>query len=57
MLKDVSTIHRTLPQWDEFDRGLEALATTLASLNTQNSVSKKALTTGDLLVKVGFIKL
>ncbi|KAG9247514.1 RhoGEF domain-containing protein [Calycina marina] len=51
MLKDVTTTYRSTPQWNDFEAGLEALATTLASITTQNTVSKKALTIGDLLVK------
>jgi hypothetical protein len=52
MLKDVTATYRTMPQWLAFEKGLEALATALASLNTKNNIAKKALTTGDLLVKV-----
>ncbi|KAH8603061.1 hypothetical protein B0O99DRAFT_499004 [Bisporella sp. PMI_857] len=51
MLKDVTATYRTMPQWLAFEKGLEALATALASLNTKNNIAKKALTTGDLLVK------
>jgi len=54
MLKDVTSTHRAQPQWSTFETGLEALATTLASLNTQNNVSRKALAIGDLLVKVRY---
>lgn len=52
MLKDVTLTYRAQPQWNTFETGLEALATTLASIDTQYNVSKKALTIGDLLVKV-----
>jgi len=56
MLKDVTLTYRAQPQWNTFETGIEALATTLASLNTQSSVSRKALTIGDLLVKVQPLK-
>jgi hypothetical protein len=52
MMKDVSTAYRTMPQWEIYQKGLEALASSLASANLQQDNSKKALTTGDLLVKV-----
>ncbi|KAL3424815.1 RSP [Phlyctema vagabunda] len=51
MIRDVASAHRTLPQWDSYQRGLEALGASLASINNQISSSKKALTVGDLLVK------
>jgi hypothetical protein len=52
MMKDVSTTYSTIPQWEIFQKGFEALAVSLASINSQNKQSKKALTIGDLLVKV-----
>jgi hypothetical protein len=52
MIKDVSTAYRTMPQWEIYQKGLEALASSLASTNSHQDNSKKALTTGDLLVKV-----
>lgn len=52
MMKDVSTTYRTMPQWEVFQKGFEALASSVASINSQNDRSKKALTLGDLLVKV-----
>jgi soluble cytochrome b562 len=43
-----------MPQWDAYQRGLEALASSLSSVNhnAQQGNSKKASTVGDLLVKV-----
>lgn len=52
LVKDVASTYRTLPQWDIYQRGLEALAISLASINSQECQSKKSLTVGDLLVKV-----
>ncbi|KAK0119222.1 hypothetical protein ONS95_008080 [Cadophora gregata] len=51
MIKDVANTYRTIPQWETYQRGFEALASSLASINSQNDSSKKALTIGDLLVK------
>jgi hypothetical protein len=55
MIKDVATTYRTMPQWELYQKGLEALASSLCSINTQHDTSKKALTIGDLLVKVSNI--
>jgi hypothetical protein len=52
MVKDVASTHRTIPQWDTYQKGLEALASSLSSINCQEEHSKKSLTVGDLLVKV-----
>jgi len=52
MIKDVASAYRTIPQWEIYQKGLEALASSLASLNSQCDSSKKSLTIGDLLVKV-----
>ncbi|CZR50979.1 uncharacterized protein PAC_00854 [Phialocephala subalpina] len=51
MLKDLATAYRTIPQWETFQRGLEALASSLSSINSQQENARKALTIGDLLVK------
>lgn len=51
MIKDVASTYRTMPQWELYQKGLEALASSLASINSQHDKSKKALTIGDLLVK------
>lgn len=52
MIKDVATAYKTIPQWETYQRGIEALASSLASTNTQQGGTKKALTIGNLLVKV-----
>lgn len=52
MIKDVATAYRTIPQWDTYQRGIEALASSLSSANSQQGNAKKALSIGDLLVKV-----
>ena len=52
MIKDIAIIHRTMPEWGKYQRGLEALAASLGSTNISEDQSRKALTVGDLLVKV-----
>ena len=52
MIKDVASAYRTMPQWEVYQKGLEALASSLSSINSQLDGTKKALTVGDLLVKV-----
>ena len=52
MIKDVGSAHQSMPQWDSYQRGLEVLASILSSAKTAEEKSKKALTIGDLLVKV-----
>ncbi|KAH8815214.1 hypothetical protein F5884DRAFT_871406 [Xylogone sp. PMI_703] len=52
MIKDIASVYRTIPQWDMYQAGLEALAATLAPLRTQQGgCFKKSMTIGDLLVK------
>ncbi|KAK1969898.1 RhoGEF domain-containing protein [Colletotrichum sublineola] len=51
MIKDVASAHRTMPQWDTYQRGIEALASSLGPASTYADQSKKSLTIGDLLVK------
>lgn len=53
MIKDVASANRTMPQWVTYQKGLEALASSLGSVNSHLDQSKKSLTIGDLLVKVG----
>ena len=51
MVKDVSAPY-TIPQWDEYQRGLEALGNVLSPFNNRNEHSKKGMTYNDLMVKV-----
>ena len=52
MMKDVASAHRSMPRWDSYQKGLETLAASLESANSQDDGTKKSLTIGDLLVKV-----
>ncbi|KAI1385058.1 Dbl homology domain-containing protein [Hypoxylon trugodes] len=51
MIKDVASAHRTMPQWETYQKGLEALAASLGAINHHLDHSRKSLTIGDLLVK------
>ncbi|KAI1429999.1 hypothetical protein F5Y12DRAFT_709544 [Xylaria sp. FL1777] len=51
MIKDVASTHRMLPQWENYQKGIEALAASLNASNNHSGHSKKSLTIGDLLVK------
>jgi hypothetical protein len=52
MIKDIALAHRAMPQWESYQKGLEALASTLDPSGSHSDKSRKALTIGDLLVKV-----
>lgn len=52
MVKDVSMSYKTIPQWDVYQKGLEVLGKSLTSHNNQNDHLRKAMTVGDLMVKV-----
>lgn len=51
MMKDIASAHRTMPQWELYQKGLETLASSLGPANKHGVKSKKSLTIGDLLVK------
>ncbi|KAG8165120.1 hypothetical protein KVR01_005395 [Diaporthe batatas] len=51
MMKDISSAHRTMPQWELYQKGLETLASSLGPASKHGVKSKKSLTIGDLLVK------
>lgn len=52
MIKDINSMHRTMPEWENYQRGVEILATSLGSKQTRLDRAKKALTIADLLMKV-----
>ncbi|TVY45114.1 hypothetical protein LOCC1_G002604 [Lachnellula occidentalis] len=52
MIRDAATMYRTMPQWELYQKGFEALASSLSSMNSQHDNSRKALAIGDLLVKI-----
>ena len=52
MLRDLTSTSRTIPNWHAYERGIEALANSLASTSTTGEISRKGLTFEDLLIKV-----
>jgi len=52
MLHDMNFASRSIPNWPAYERGLEALANTLAPVNVREGCNRKGLTFGDLLIKV-----
>ncbi|MCJ1311062.1 hypothetical protein MMC25_004732 [Agyrium rufum] len=50
MLRDMTAQSRAIPHWQAYERGIEALANTLAP-TTGEGPNKKGLTFGDLLIK------
>ncbi|KAI0539713.1 hypothetical protein GGR58DRAFT_524113 [Xylaria digitata] len=51
MIKDVASTHRVLPHWENYQKGIEALAASLNASNNHSRHYRKSLTIGDLLVK------
>lgn len=52
MLYDMTSTSKMIPNWHAYERGIEALANTLAPTSGRDGPSKKGLTFGDLLIKV-----
>ena len=52
MLYDINLTSKNIPNWQAYERGIEALANTLAPDNSRDGRSRKGLTFGDLLIKV-----
>ncbi|KAK4062634.1 uncharacterized protein Triagg1_9875 [Trichoderma aggressivum f. europaeum] len=51
MIKDIASAQQTIPDWETYQKGLEALAMALGSVKGSEDGAKKALTINDLLVK------
>ena len=52
MLREMAATSRTIPHWHAYERGIEALANTLAPTSGLDGTNKKGLTFADLLIKV-----
>lgn len=52
MLQDAENTSKTTSAWLTYERGMEALANSLASVNGRDCSGKKSLTYRDLLMKV-----
>ncbi|MCJ1280970.1 hypothetical protein MMC26_000288 [Xylographa opegraphella] len=51
MLCDMTLTSQNIPNWHAYERGIEALANTLAPVNVREGCNRKGLTFGDLLIK------
>ncbi|KAI9794524.1 MAG: hypothetical protein M1835_006531 [Candelina submexicana] len=51
MVKDVASSHKSMPPWHAYEKGIEALANCVISINGRDANSKKGLTFADLLIK------
>ncbi|OTA04214.1 hypothetical protein A9Z42_0047820 [Trichoderma parareesei] len=51
MIKDIASAQEAMPDWETYQKGLEALALALGSAKGSEEGTKKALTVNDLLVK------
>ena len=52
MIQTLSESNRTLPSWQYFESGIEALANSVIAIEDKPDEGKKGLTVGDLLIKV-----
>ncbi len=52
MVKDVASTHKSMPPWHAYEKGIEALANCVTSINGREANSRKGLTFADLLIKV-----
>lgn len=52
MTADISAASSRMPDWESYQKGLEALASTVGSINSVLDEAKKSLTLSDLLMKV-----
>lgn len=57
MVQDMASTYSSIPNWNAYERGIEALANSLTSINGREANSRKGLTFGDLLIKVDFATL
>jgi len=51
MVHDVASTYKNVSGWHAYEMGLEALAKSLASINSREGESRKCLTFADLLIK------
>ena len=52
MLYDMTVTSKSIPNFQAYERGIEALANTLAPIESRVGNNRKGLTFGDLLIKV-----
>ncbi|KAI9682192.1 MAG: hypothetical protein M1817_000246 [Caeruleum heppii] len=51
MVRDVASTYKSIPSWHAYEKGIEVLASSLASINVRTNQDKKGLTFSDLLIK------
>ncbi|KAI9846628.1 MAG: hypothetical protein M1838_001227 [Thelocarpon superellum] len=51
MVDDVAASYKSIPTWSAYEKGIEALASSLTSINARTAQDHKGLTFGDLLIK------
>ena len=51
MVKDAASTFKAMPLWQAYEKGIEALASSITSVNGRAAGDKKALALGDLLIK------
>ncbi|KAL2264265.1 hypothetical protein VTK26DRAFT_8468 [Humicola hyalothermophila] len=51
MIKDVAEVHRAMPGWPSYQKGLEVFAASMGSAKSRLGEARKSLTIADLLVK------
>ena len=52
MSQGLTSTYKSMPTWQAYERGIEALSKPLESENNREASSRKALTFSDLLIKV-----
>ncbi len=52
MMRDVTGVQRVMPLWNRYQKGLEALASSIGPIKSHDDQSKRAGSVNDLLVKV-----
>ncbi|KAI9892962.1 MAG: hypothetical protein M1814_000846 [Vezdaea aestivalis] len=51
LVRETAAAHASIPAWRHYEKGIEALANSLASQNNRSAQARKGLQFGDLLIK------
>lgn len=51
MVADMTSIHKSIPEWASYDSGIEALAKSVVSIDKRGKDGHKSLTVADLIIK------
>lgn len=52
MLRDMASVSKHIPNWQAYERGIEALARALLPSSSDEGKNRKGLTFEDMLIKV-----